>query len=394
MFLIQDGHQQHTRVASAISSGLADGVVWSLGDTGPNTLPDAMSEAGSTIQAIDPQLYVAPLQDANPKKLTAHELFEVPLALGDFSPSSVISLTRSILDFQISLPVSHLIAPTVPFESINSRWAQVASDLASSATEHVASDARPLMVSVAVQESVLSDQDNVDALLDELTTYTCAGFYVLFELNPQGDPAEAALKWERALYIVHTLSILNDFEVWVGYAGMGGFAFRAVGASAFGAGWFQKQQWWSTSHWTASGGGRQPRPRVFLDTVLGSLVISGEVALVARQETDADLFNDLIAAASGPVAARLTESRSFDDDFSRDELNAQLFATCRAVDDRLTGQPENDLRTFRDQLAAARSLLQRVREADIELDSRSRNTILLTWQAAVISLGSRLGYDL
>ena len=71
MFLIQDGHQAHTRVEPAINAGDADGAIWSLADETPANL-DAVVAAGcmhgdGIVQAIDSQLYVAPLADANPK---------------------------------------------------------------------------------------------------------------------------------------------------------------------------------------------------------------------------------------------------------------------------------------------------------------------------------------
>lgn len=394
MFLIQDGHQTHTRVAEAASSGHADGVIWSLGDQTPANLDAVVSAShmDDLVQAVDPQLFVAPLQDANPKKLLDHGLFRVPMVARDFAARHMVGLVDEILRFQAERPVTHVLSPTVSVSSMGDRWAQIAADLADTSLANWVGggDARPLYVSVAVQESLLSDDDNVDALLDELTSYDCPGFYLLFELDPDLDSAQAAAVFERALYVVYTLTELNDFTVWVGYAGLTGYVFRAVGATAFGAGWFRKQQWWSPSHWTGSGGGRQPLPRIYLDTMLGSLLIDAELQAVARQRTDSTLFEDL-TSGRGPLAQRLKTRTSFDGDYPRAELTAQLFAVCRELDSRIVGDVRRDVRTVLGDVADAELLHRRIRDVNVELDGRSSLTALAVWQTALISLGQRLG---
>lgn len=394
MFLIQDGHQTHTRVAEAAASGHTDGVIWSLGDQTPANLDDVLSAPcmAELVQAIDPQLFVAPLQDANPKKLLDHGLFRVPMVARDFAARHVVGLVDEILRFQAERPVTHVVSPTVPVSSMGDRWAQIAADLADTSLANWANrdDARPLYVSVAVQESLLSDDDNVAALLDELTSYDCEGFYLLFELDPDLDSAQGAAVLERALYIVYTLAELNDFTVWVGYAGLAGYAFRAVGATAFGAGWFRKQQWWSPSHWTGSGGGRQPLPRIYLDTLLGSLRIDAELQAVARQRTDGALFDDL-TSGEGQMAQRLRTRRSFDGTYPRAELTAQLFAVCRELDSRIVGDVRRDVETVLDGVIDAELVHRRIRDVNVELDARSSSTALTTWKTALTALGQRPG---
>jgi len=392
MFLIQGGHQQHSRVGPAISGGLASGVIWSPGDMTPDGLAASASELRNGVQAVDSQLYVAPLQDANPKKLPQHELFDVPLGPRDFSGRHLVSLVERVLGWQHDLPVTHLLSPTVALESMNSRWAQIAADLADTSLEHTRAqgEGRPLLISVAAERSLLADPDNVDALLDELTALEAHGFYLLFEIDPNLDPAQAAVLYERALYIVHTLARLNEYTVWVGYAGLAGYVFRAVGAEAFGAGWFRKQQWWSPSHWTGAGGGRQPRPRVFLDSVVGSLILETELGPVARQRSDSVLLADVIASA-GDLAESIGAGRSVTDDFTRDELNAQLFAVCNELDGRISGDVGRDLSRVLDDIAAAQQLHRRIRDVDIELDARGGENLLAVWQTAVRGLAGTLG---
>jgi len=398
MFLIQDGHQAHTRVGRAIDAGEADGVIWSLADETPANL-DAVVEAEhmrreGIVQAIDPQLYVAPLGDANPKKLADHGLFDVPMRPRDFSARNLVPLVERLIEFQAERPVTHILSPTVAIPSMVDRWAGVATDLADTSLGawSAVSDGRPLFISVAIQQSLLADSENVDALLDELTTYECDGFYLLIEFDPKTDPVEGADQFERALYIVYTLAEVNDFAVWVGYAGLSGFAYRAVGAEAFAGGWWQKQNWWSPGHWTPGRGGRAPRPRIYLESLLGPLLIDVELSAISRQRTDTDLLADVLAGA-GPLADEFARSRPFDSNYDRGEMEAQLFAVCAEVDVRITGDVQADLRRVLRDVGEAQGLHRRMRDVNVEVERAVRN-VLATWQTAINALGERVGLDL
>jgi hypothetical protein len=399
MFLIQDGHQAHTRVEPAIDAGDAEGVVWSLADQTPANLDQVIGAEcmgrDRTVQAIDPQLYVAPLADANPKKLPDHDLFAVPMRPRDFSARNLVPLVEGLIEFQAGRPVTHLLSPTVAVASMVDRWAGVAANLADTAldTWSAIDDERPVLLSVAIQQSLLADPDNVDALLDELTAYECEGFYLLIELNPRTDPAEAAVLFERALYIVYTLAEVNEYTVWVGYAGLNGFAYRAVGAEAFAGGWWQKQNWWSPSHWTAGGGGRAPRARIYLESILGSLLIDNELRLIARQRTDSDLLADILDGA-GPLAAAFAAGRRYDENYDRADMTAQLFAVCSALDARITGNVEADLRRALADIARAEELYRRIREVGVEVEAGIVRNAPLVWQMAITALGQRVGLAL
>lgn len=394
MFLIQDGHQTHSRAEAAITAGDAHGVIWSPADQTPSNLEAVLSATHmeGAVQAVDPQLYVAPLADANPKKLADHGLFEVPMRPRDFSARNLVPLVDRLIAFQADRPVTHFLSPTVSIASMVDRWAEVAANLADAALDawQGRGEQRPLLISVAIQQSLLADPDNVDALLDELTSYECGGFYLLIEQDPSTDPAEAGVLLERALYIVYTLAQLNEYTVWVGYAGLSGFAYRAAGAEASAGGWWQKQNWWSPGHWTAGGGGRQPRPRIYLESLLGSLLIDAELRAVARQRTDADLLADLLAGA-GALTEEFRNGRNFDGSYDRADMTAQLFSVCSALDGRISGNFEADMRRVLDDIANAVVLHRRIRDVGVEVEPGSARNALTVWQTAIAGLGDRLG---
>jgi hypothetical protein len=313
----------------------------------------------------------------------------------DFSARNLVPLVEALIAFQADRPVTHLLSPTVAVGSMVDRWAGIAANLADTSLDTWAAvdDERPLLLSVAIQQSLLADPDNVDALLDELTAYECEGFYLLIELSPATDPAEASVLYERALYIVYSLAEVNEYTVWVGYTGLAGFASRAVGAEAFAGGWWQKQNWWSPGHWTAGGGGRTPRPRIYLESILGSLLIDNELRPIARQRTDADLAADLLAGA-GPLAVGFTDGRPFDGNYERAEMTAQLFAVCSALDARITGHVETDLRRILDDITRAEELYRRIRDVGVQVDPGIVRNAPVVWQLAIRALGDRLGLNL
>ncbi|HEU4738358.1 MAG TPA: hypothetical protein VFS54_04660 [Solirubrobacterales bacterium] len=393
MFLIQAGHQSSTHIAEGLPEGRADGVIWSPGDEKPELLEQRMAEAAEhdAVQAVDPQLYVGLLEDANPKRLPEYELFDLPLPPRQFSARRLAGLVEGILDFQVELPSTHLIAPTVAVSSMTDRSAQVALNLAETALDLAdeMDDERPLFISAAAERSVLADSESVDVLLDELTTHEADGYYLLFEIDPSIDPAGQASLLSEALYITYTLGVIQERPVWVGYAGLSGYLYRAVGAEAFAAGWFQKQQWFSTGHWGPGGGGRAPRSRIYLESILGSLLIDAELMPARRQRRDANLAVDLLRGA-GALAAEHAEGGAVPDD-SRSVCAAQLFEVCAALDDRVAGDLDIDLERVALELSAAADLYTRLGAAGIELDGRSSGSQITVWQAAIEEFQDRAG---
>jgi len=395
MFLIQGGHQSSTHIEEGLPEGRADGVIWSPGDERPHLLRSRMAEAAEheVVQAFDPQLYVALLEDPNPKRLPDYELFDLPLPPRQFSARRLAQLVEGIIDFQIELPVTHLIAPTVAVSSMTDRSAQIALNLAETSLD-VAEDRgddRPLLISVAAEESVLADSESVDVLLDELTAHEAEGYYLLFEIDPSKDAAGQASLLSEALYVTYTLGVVQERPVWVGYAGLAGYLFRAVGAESFAAGWFQKQQWFSTRHWAPGGGGRSPRPRIYLDTIFGSLLIDAELMPLRRQRRDATLAADILDGAGGLAAGHAEGGPA--PDAPRPVCAAQLLDVCAELDERIVGDPEEDLDRIQEELDQAEGLYDRISAVGVELDGRSAGTQIGIWRTAIELFTDRAGLD-
>ena len=150
---------------------------------------------------------------------------------------------------------------------------------------------------------------------------------IYFLSSPDLDRERSATIRSRALYMVSALAE-NEFEVWVGYAGMGAHCFRAAGAEAAASGWFQKQQHWSPKHWTGEGGGRQPKLRAYLASTIGSLFLDAELDPLGG--ADLDLYEEVLASP-GPLTDELRGGRSPSGcNFSKAEYCLGCRRPCRA----------------------------------------------------------------
>lgn len=385
MFLIQAGHQSSPQIAEALPEERVNGVIWSLGDETPENLRARIADAAdeNVVQAIDPQLYVALLSDGNPKRLASHELFDIPLPRSHFSARRLATLVEGIIEHQLGLNCTHLIAPTVAVSSTTDRSAQVALNLSETALDVRGdySNGQPLLISAALERTLLHDQKAVNVLLDELTAHEAEGYYLLFEIDPSLDASVQAQILSEALYIVYTLGVTQERIVWVGYSGLAGYLYRAVGADAFAAGWFQKQQWWSLRHWGPASGGRSPRPRIFLDTILGSLLTEPELANARTQRHDPNLGSHLLAGVGDLVRAYREGSVPTID---RPACAAQLFDVCAELDSRIVDDDVvTDLATVSADLQAATDLYTRLEDAGVELDGRSTGRQVEAWRQAI-----------
>jgi hypothetical protein len=388
MYLIQHGFQRGTKIDDAVAAGVADGVIWSPGDEAPSALGTGISAFQEIEQAVDPQFYVAGLAGASLKKLDKYDYFTRDLQASDFTPRRIIDIARDALDFQFGLDVTVVLSPTVVVEAAGDRWSQVALSLAQASIEEWAGrgDPRDLLISVAASRSLLANEEEVNALLDDLTTLECAGFYLLVELEGDGS-VRTDEQLDRALWMTYSLAELNEFRVWIPYAGLAGYLFRAVGAEAFAAGWWQKLQAWSPGHWTETGGGRQPRPRVFLESLLSNVLLE---ELGALRTSDRPLYDEVVAGV-GPVAATLRTSLPQNMTPTRDELAAQLFAVCHELDSRVTGTLQERGARLVDDLAAVLARHRRIRQSGITLEPRGSSAHIVEWESAMSRFAARLG---
>jgi hypothetical protein len=390
VFLIQDCFQQGDKVVDGITGRIAHGVIWSPGDLAPATLTKRSNSPalGKTIQAIDTQVYVAALTSANDKKLpdylhysTARKVFR--------GTGKVSDVVGDAMLFQRAHPVSVLLSPTVAIDAYQPK--SLFERLTRESLRQTDPEESPLLISVAPTGALLSSDEAVDELLVFLTTLKCAGFYLLHEVNCDLDATVVTDRLSRALKITKVLSEAQ-YRVWVGYAGLSGYLHRAVGAEAYGCGWWEKSRAFSMSNW-GDGGGSTPYPRVFLTTILASLKVA---EIIALNRSSQRVYKEVIAGP-GPVAKDYRRTPPVQATFrnpSRDSVAAQLFSVCTALDDRVDNTAAIDVRVqdVRREIEKAAGIYRRLGAA-VALEPKSQSTHLGIWDKALVALGREEGFE-
>lgn len=399
MLLIQHGHQGKSKAAPAIAARNAQGIIWSPGDGKSHIFEQSLQEfhdAGATHQAIDPQTFLITLDPCFPKRLTQYDFYKKHAGLlpQDFRAKRVAEIVSDVFDFQLKFPVTEVLSPTVMVDSVNERMAQVAGSLAVESIEQwqdrrVAGDSRRLFVSVTVGRGTLRSDLEVKALLNELTTLDCDGFYLLFDFTSSGNLAEQQASIARSLHITHVLSQIQGYAVWVGYAGVFGYLYSAVGAEAFALGSWGRLQSFAPEHWqkeNTGGSGIQVYRAPYEPLPL--LLRVDDLATLGRDHTA--LAREVVHGA-GTLAALLRSSLPASVAVDRAMEGEQLYAVMSAMETTVLAagaDPLVRLQVAISQLNRAIALNERIESAGFKF--RECIPQLALWRGAAADMMSRL----
>ena len=314
--LAQHGYGKSDKIELGIRNGSLSGVVLSPRDLSPEAMTDFVArlreEFSHNIEILlDPQFYASVIDEATDRNLPDYPYYTPGLRRSDFlSAKAITKFVEDALQYQYQLDLSRAISPTIAFDSFAEPASQTALQLAAEAVGYhneIASD-RPLLVSFTIGESALSDKDGIDEFLDIASSWDAEGYYLIAELSDQTYPS--TLNSERLanlMYIVYTLSIINRYQVYVGYSDFSGLLLRATGATAQSTGWFGGLRQFSRQRWKPSTGGSAARPRYSSAPLLNSILLIPELS-AAHQAGLTDLclsstkFDELLIS-QGPASA-------------------------------------------------------------------------------------------
>jgi hypothetical protein len=400
MFLIQHGHGnggfQGGKIGDAIRAGDADGVIWSASEWLPRRLQKEIALNQGVEQVLDPQLYAVYAPPPLALKRLALYDWVVATAQGNVravvTPTLIKKIVAAALEYQREQ--EHLTTILGPSMSLSAATGRPLAEVSSYASQSIAwwksnGDTRPLFVSIPVEENVLESNTSIHTLVGALQRLEVDGFYLLFELNPAVDATSYASRLDRALWLTHRLATTH--RVRVGYAGLSGFLYRAAGAEATAAGWYQNRRWWSPNHWRNRSGGSWTG-RATLESVLALLT---PAELGAVRDADAGVFDQIIAG-TGPLALnlRVNPARATQE-IRHDQEAAQYFAVCRALDDRVGAGFATDATLILQSIAAAATLRKLVAEAAVTVASgAATDSRLDEWETGLRRLAKRLKIEL
>jgi len=311
MFYIQHGYGKSTKIDDVIARGEVHGVILSPGHEDAATLEStAAAYAGAGLDVlVDPQAYI---YSTRPKgTLRFHSRNGVDLSKMSWagSATSVLADISKVEELGLRLGLSaKLIAPSPYHASFGDYWMPTALQYARTAASEWHS--RDVLATIAISQDALADWAVVEEWLDAATTLDVFGFYLVVSRSDTSYPPVA---WNprllaNLLRVIHTLSVVNGFEVIWGYSDIDGLLGLAAGANGMAAGWSYSLRQFSIDRYnTERGGGAQPIPRIFASEFLSAMRTTEiadilELAPTNEFESLTSAMPDSVTSVSNPDA--------------------------------------------------------------------------------------------
>lgn len=226
---------------------------------------------------IDPHFFYSTLGDVKEGYLPDYPYYRSGLQWSDFlDPSTIAHVVTECLKYQNNLPLKYIISPSILFEGLRDRWAQTALQMGQQAIKLMRQKRykTPVLISIVCNDSLFSSEDDINELLDIITLWDTAGFYIVVERTKSPSAHSIA----NLMYFIHVLSNLNNYEVFCGYTDILGLAYATAGATGTASGWSNTSKQFSIKNIEkGKKGGQAPKKRVFAEGLLCSLKLIGEL---------------------------------------------------------------------------------------------------------------------
>lgn len=259
--LAQHGAQNGQRIARGLNDGLINGAIFGAKDIGPSNLTERLAtiadEHPNSIRLFDPQFYATMIAAKPGARLgslmgeDSYPYFQARRRRDLEREQQVIDDLESVLQFQVGLAVTALIAPNIVIQrSFDSVEATISKNFLRNAAR-VKNEVRnglPLYATLAVSSAALNDRIELQNFLQEITEIDEPpdGFYILLEKPDSTIPASLTEPdvLSRWMLMNHTLK-LNGFRVINGYSDVLAPYLGAAGADAIASGWYNTQKTFS-----------------------------------------------------------------------------------------------------------------------------------------------------
>jgi len=357
-FWAQHGYGKGSKLQDLSRSGPLGGVVLSPADEDNAALAATSStlRSDSIPYVLDPQTYVWSIPDGVARNHEDHGL-AFPGLHWSAAAGEVGQLVEQVVALNRRLGTTRLLSPTCIQRSLSDIWTPLAIQLARATIQEA--NGNQVLVSLVLDETVLDDWRGVEDWLDVVTTLDAFGFYLIVARGSQTYPQV----WEPARYgnmlrLIHRLSVLNEYEVLVGYTDVDGLGVLSAGASGIASGWYYSLRSFSEAKWQPSTGGRAARPRVLLPDLMVPVLAEAEAGALARSTLAPEAITD------GDLRARLASPGSA---WGLNDAWAQHLSALQqlSVEIESMTEPQVRLEWLLDRLRAAWNLLQRMDSAGI-----------------------------
>lgn len=383
----QHGYGKSDRVEQGLRLGVLDGVILSPKDEKPDSL-ECFAQSirhgypNATV-LLDPQFYVSTITPARERYLVEYDsYYRSSLSRKDFiSPITISAYVKNTIDYQMSLPLTHLVSPSIMFDDFQDPWSQTCLSLAESACHYHSTlgNPRPLMLSVVFSEVALASAHSLGQFLDILSTFEATGFYLIvrrtgLQYQPQMEPNYLA----NLLYLIYVLAEINKYEVVMGYTDILGLLFHSVGAKAIGCGWFNSLRQFSLASFQPSSGGGKARARYTSIPLLNSILVVPEL----QSAYQAGLIDSVLTGTSLDVPLRSNPANAA---WSAEMSTLHHWAALHETVTRLLpeGGTSERLASISKRIENARDVYKRLRRHGSVFEPASGPGHLEQWQRAI-----------
>ena len=244
----------------------------------------------------------------------------------------------------------------------------------------------PLLLTFVINEVALSSQSGLEDFLNDLSVLEAQGIYLIIRRNSQSYPvALDPVHLENLLYLVYALAEINEYEVICGYSDFEGILLQAVGARAFGCGWYGNLRQFSFERFAQSTGGQRPRPRYSSLPLLNSILIN-ELDNIAHIGNLGDVLSN------SPYDTRFASPQSPSNTvWTQDDSFLHHWNVLRQGIDALgVGTIEQRLDRCNDMIAQAGAIYNQLIQNGVAFEVGSGNRNLNHWRLALAGLRHRL----
>jgi hypothetical protein len=283
----QHGYGEGQKIIEGLQQNLLDGIIYSPRDISLAKLRELAQKIGSELPAterlFDPQFY-ATLIAVDPTSRLGYLEDDYAAYFGPrrynqlISERQVTQDIRNVLEFQLDLPLTSLIAPNIIISrSIDSAEAAIAMEFIRNTGSEAKKIAQPKRVyaTLAIARDALINTEELLRFLNDITVLDDPpdGFYILIATNnaeARADifNADVIAAW---MLINHTLAV-NGFDTIDGYSDLLTSFLGAAGAEAGATGWWSNLRTFSLDRFSPPiGGGRQPVERYLSCSLLNRI---------------------------------------------------------------------------------------------------------------------------
>jgi len=383
----QHGHAKSDRLDLALAEGTIDGVILGARNEPIDKIAACVNSfKGKGEVLFDPQFFISTFAPPNDRYLPDYPYYKGGLSSASFTGAKKLAaICEATIDFQLELGVDKLISPTIFCDGFETKWGQIALNLADTSLDYHAGikDAPPLLVNFLIAEQALTSKKNVEAFLDQITSWEMSGIYLVIAREDgtysQGFEPQ---RFAHALYMNYVLGEINGFEVVNGFSDFCGFILRAVGSSSFASGWYQGlRQFNKKSFIKSKGGGQVPRLRYSSAPLLNSIFLSE-----LDDIRDAGLLENIL---SGVKFDNLLDSNS--DAWNQRVSEHAHWETLSLLDAAIPKTLKARIDLVDSQLETANAIYFMLEEAGIVFSANSGPLHLESWTEAFKTFKSLIG---